>query len=66
MNNKVNMAELKKVVDGMITDYRTKPTYNQAAASLVADGVKDKIDARNGYQTVLSRPITPVKSPGVL
>ena len=54
------MTELKKVVDGMVEAGRSKATYNQAAADLITAGVKDKLDARNGYQTILTPP-TPRK-----
>ena len=52
------MTELKKVVDGMVEAGRSKATYNQAAAAdLIAAGVKAKLDARNGYQTILTPPV---------
>lgn len=56
-NNNVNMDELKKVVDEMVVAAKGQPTYNQAAADLIAAGVKAKLDARNGYQTILTPPV---------
>ena len=52
--SKVNMDELKKVIEGMITNHKANPAYNQAAADLISKGVTDKNEARNGYQTILT------------
>jgi hypothetical protein len=53
---KPNIKEIEKIVKDMSGEQKQAPNYNAAAAKIVQDGVRDKIDSKYNYQTKLSGP----------
>lgn len=51
-----NLKEISKIVRDMSSEQKQSPNYNAAAAKIVQDGVKDKIESKYHYQTKLSGP----------
>jgi hypothetical protein len=60
-----NIREIGNVIKQMqvIGAVSNSPTYNQAAADIIKQGIEDKNAARLNYTPQLSRPITTPKKP---
>jgi hypothetical protein len=60
-----NIKEIGNVIKQMqvVGAVSNSPTFNQAAADIVKQGIVDKTNARMNYTPQLSRPITTPKKP---
>jgi hypothetical protein len=60
-----NIKEIGHVIKQMqvIGATSNAPTYNQAAANIVKQGIEDKNNARLSYNPQLSKPLSEPKKP---